>query len=145
MVIHHNINVKAQKRLNVLRVLSRSGTEPKVLVRLYKIYIRSFIEYGSLSFLAAPKLYTTKLDKIQNEALRICLHLPSYIRTSLLHEYASIMTIQDRFCVLNNKLLTKMTTHSPDVKRLVDNYNADENAFESAKTPLEALFCLSKY
>ena len=84
-------NIKAQKRLNVLRVLSRSGTEPKVLVRLYKIYIRSIIEYGSLSFLAAPKQHITQLDKIQNEALRVCLHLPSYIRTSLLHEYGSIM------------------------------------------------------
>ena len=143
---HHfeALNLKAQKRLNVLRVLSRSGTEPNILVRLYKIYIRSIIEYGSLSFLAAPKQHAAKLDKIQNEALRICLRLPSYIRTSLLHEYASIMTIQDRFHALSKNLLTKMITHSPNVSKLIDNYNADENAFESSKTPLEALFCLSK-
>ena len=115
-----------------------------MLVRLYKIYIQSIIEYGSLSFLAAPKQHITQLDKIQNEALRVCLHLPSYIRTPLLHEYGSIMTIQERLRALSNKLLSKMTTHSPDVKKLVDNYNADENAFKSSKTPLEALFCLCK-
>ena len=138
------ICTKSQKRLNVLCVLSRSKAEPKVLVQLYKTYIRPIIEYGSFCFLAAPKQQFMKLDKIQNEALRTCLHLPSYIRTSLLHEYASVKTLSTRLFDLNKKLLTKMSTFSPDVKKLVENYNADERAFESAKTPLENLLNLCR-
>ena len=37
---------KASKRLSVLRFLSRAGTKPEVLIRLYKIYIRSLFESG---------------------------------------------------------------------------------------------------
>ena len=81
---------KSLKHINVLRLLSRSNVKPKTLVQLYKTYIRPIIEYGSFCFLAAPKQNMSMLDKIQNQTLRICLHLPSYIRTSLLHEYASI-------------------------------------------------------
>ena len=135
---------KSLKHINVLRLLSRSNVKPKTLVQLYKTYIRPIIEYGSFCFLAAPKQNMSMLEKIQNQALRICLHLPSYIRTSLLHEYASIKTLTDRLHSLNKKLLTKMSSHSADIKNLVDNYNDAENAFESAKTPLEVLFCLCR-
>ena len=94
--------------------------------------------------MAAPNRYFGKLEKIQNEALRISLHLPSYIRTGLLHEYASIVTITDRLHSLNKKLLAKMSVHSSDVKKLMDDYNANINAFESTKTPLEVLLALNR-
>ena len=37
-----------------------------------------------------------RLQRIQNEAIRICLKLPKYIRTKLLHEYASLEPIDER-------------------------------------------------
>ena len=115
-----DIHNRSKKRLNVLRVLARAGVEPKVLMKLYKIYVRPILEYGSLSFIAAPKSQLDKLQKIQNEGLRICLRLPSYIRTGLLHECASIEPINDRLLSLNSHLLRKMYYQNPDVKKLID-------------------------
>ena len=116
------IHTSTARRLNVLRVLSRNDVKPIILLRLYKIYIRSIIEYGSFSFICAPKIFISKLQKIQNEALRVCLRLPSYIRVSLLHEYASLETLDDRMLMLNSRLLKKMYRHNSDIRILVENH-----------------------
>ena len=124
------VHSSTARRLNVLRVLARNGVEPIILMRLFKIYIRSIIEYGSFSFIAAPKIFISKLQKIQNEALRVCLRLPSYIRIELLHEYASIETLDDRMLKLNTCLLRKMYRHYLDIRNLVENY-FDESSLGS--------------
>ena len=77
-------------------------------MKLYKTYVRPIIEYGSISFMSAPKVQLSRLEQIQNEAIRICLRLPRYIRISLLHEYASIEPIYTRISKLNLSLLETM-------------------------------------
>ena len=78
---------KATKRLSVLRFLSRAGTKPTILIRLYKIYIRSLFESGSAGFISASKRELDKLQKIQNEAIRTSLRLPAYLSNK--HQTAS--------------------------------------------------------
>ena len=119
------------KRLNVLRLLARNSVEPNILMRLYKIYIRPIMEYGSFSFIAAPKTHFSKLQKIQNEALRVCLRLPGYIQIGLLHECASIETFNERLLNLNQRLLGKMFRHNIDIKNLVESY-FEEDSLQSA-------------
>ena len=126
------IQISATKRLNVLRVLARNGVEPVVLLKLYKMYIRSLMEYGSVCFIAAPKIYLSKLQKIQNDALRVCLRLPSFIRIGLLHECASIETFEERMLKLNSCLLRKMYTHNPDIKCLVEYYFSENHCHNSS-------------
>ena len=46
---------RASRRLNVLRVLASNGTDAPTLMRLYKIYVRPILEYGSAAFMSAPK------------------------------------------------------------------------------------------
>ena len=70
---------RANTRLSVLRILLRSGTDAATLMRLYKIYVRPIIEYGSVAYIAAPKSQLTRLQNIENEAIRICLRLSKYI------------------------------------------------------------------
>ena len=55
---------RANKRLNVLRVICRAGVDKNVAMRLYKTYILPLIEYGSISFIGAPKLSFEKLQKL---------------------------------------------------------------------------------
>ena len=92
-------------------------------MRLYKTYILPLIEYGSISFIGAPKLSFEKLQKLQNEAIRICLRLPRYIRIDLLHEYAGISTIHQRLEKSNRKLLCSMMNHNEDIRELMRNHD----------------------
>ena len=138
------IQSSATKRLHILRLLARNGVEPIVLLRLYKIYIRPIMEYGSFSFVAAPKIHISKLQKIQNEALRVSLRLPGYIRIELLHECASIETFDERLQSLNLRLLRKMYRHNQDIKQLIESFFS-ENSFQSTSPisivkPLRELF-----
>ena len=112
----------ASRRLNVLRVLASNGTDAPTLMRLYKIYVRPIIEYGSVTFMSAPKTQLSRLQQMQNEAIRICLRLPRYIRTELLHEYASIEPIFVRLVMLNGKLLNTMKSKNSHIETLVNDH-----------------------
>ena len=114
---------RANTRLNVLKVLSRSGTDAATLMRLYTIYIRPIIEYGSIAFLAAPKSQISRLESIENDAIRTCLRLPRYIRNTLLHDYASLRPITERLFDLNFSLLGKMGRVNVHVEQLIQDYN----------------------
>ena len=116
------IQAKSTNRLNVLRILSRSGVEAKVLMKLYKCYIRPIIEYGCPSFMAAPHSNMSYLQKVQNEALRICLKLPKYIRCELLHEYGAIETVKERLLNMSTHLIRKMRLNNDHVKELICNH-----------------------
>ena len=114
-----DLALRAEKRLNILRILAWGGTEPKTLLRLYKVYIRSIFEYGSISFLHCPETSLDVLQKIQNRAIRICLRLPRYISVKLLHESACLPTVRDRLIQQNTSLLAKMRRGNPLIYDLI--------------------------
>jgi hypothetical protein len=106
---------RANKRLNVLKVLSRAGTTPKTIIKLYHLYIRPLFEYGSAAFRAAPKEQIEKMQKVQNQAIRIGLRLPSYLSINLMHEAACTQKLKDRLTDLNKKLLPTMKQNNDHV------------------------------
>ena len=114
-----DLALRAEKRLNILRILAWGGTEPKTLLRLYKIYIRSIFEYGSVSFLHCPESSFDILQKIQNRAIRICLRLPGYISVKLLHESACLPTVRERLIQQGTSLLAKMRQGNPLIYDLI--------------------------
>ena len=132
-----SIRKRANKRLNVLKVLSRSGTDAATLMRLYTIYIRPIIEYGSIAFLAAPKSQISRLEKIENDAIRTSLRLPKYIRNTLLHDYASLRPITERLFNLNFSLLGKMGRVNDHVTQLIQEYNPPD--ISSNLSPLDLI------
>ena len=132
-----DVLARANKRLNVLRVVTRAGVDKRVAMRLYKTYILPLIEYGSISFIAAPKGTIEKLQKLQNEAIRICLRLPRYIRIDLLHEYAGLCTISDKLEKSNAKLLSSMLHHNSDVRDLLINHVSSQEL--NPKSPLDII------
>ena len=111
------ITSRASRRLNVLNVLACHWVEPKILINLYKSYVRLITEYGSSAFIVTS---TTQFDRrIQNEAIRVSLRLSEYIRSELLHEYASLEQIRDRLLKMNSSLLIRMKTHNDHIKTFV--------------------------
>ena len=66
---------KCQKALNLLRVVSSMdlGADRKVLLRLYRLLVRSKLDYGCIVYGSARQSYLRKLDSIHNQGLRLAL------------------------------------------------------------------------
>jgi len=107
--------LKVEKRLNMLKLLAWGGTDPKTLIRLYKIYIRSIFEYGSICFLHCPDTTLNIMQKIQNKAIRICLKLPQYISVKLLHEGSCLPMIKEHL-----QELSKMRLSNPLIRAMAN-------------------------
>jgi len=69
------LRAKCSKVLNLLKVVSCKGwgSDTDMLLKLYRTFVRSKLDYGSIVYGSARKSYIAMLDPIQNQALRICL------------------------------------------------------------------------
>ena len=69
------VHQKCEKAMNLLKVVSKMdwGAYSSVLLRLYRSFVRSRLEYGCAVFSSSHKSYLKKLEPIQNQGLRICL------------------------------------------------------------------------
>ena len=91
----------------------------------------------SASFIAAPHTSLSKLQKVQNEAIRICLRLPRYIRIDLLHEYAGMSLIKERLEKINRDLLKTMVVQNDDIRDLLQHHKESQTILP--KSPLDIL------
>lgn len=75
---------KTSKLINILKILAGSGwgLHQKHLRRLYISLVRSRIDYASFFYDNSCKTHLSKLDKIQNQALRV---IGGYIRSTPIH------------------------------------------------------------
>ena len=112
--------LKAEKRL----ILAWGGTEPKTLIRLYKIYIRSIFEYGATCFIHCPDSTIDIMQKIQIKAIRISLRLPRYISIKILHDSLCLPTIKERLMELGKNMLAKMRTNNPLIRAMANKRQA---------------------
>jgi ribonuclease HI len=69
------LRTKCLKALNLLKVVAHRdwGGDCNTLLKLYRCFVRSKLDYGSVVYGSARKSYTQMLDPIQNQALRLCL------------------------------------------------------------------------
>ena len=113
-------NEKAQKRLNILRILARGGTDPINLIRLYKTYVRSIFEYGCISFLHVSDLTLGPLQRVQNMALQIALDLLTYISMNRLHEYGCLPKVRERLNEIGSSILGRMRVRNELIRDIVE-------------------------
>ena len=78
---------KCQKALNILRVVSSMdwGADRKVLLKLFRLLVRSKLDYGCIVYGSARQSYLRKLDSIHKKGLRLAL---GAFRTSVNSSYA---------------------------------------------------------
>ena len=104
----HIIN-KSVKLLNILKVLRNTwwGGHPQVLLNIYKALIRSTFEYSL--FLTKPKqsALLDKLQKIQNQGLRLALGYRNSTPINVIHAEAHTTTINIRNIKLCNTFILK--------------------------------------
>ena len=75
--IPHITSLKSRctKSLDLIKVLSNTtwGADRKVLLRLYRVLIRSKLDYGCIVYGSARPSYIKRLDTVHNQGLRLCL------------------------------------------------------------------------
>ena len=125
---------KAAARLNIFKLLVKNGVGNGALLRLYKTYVRPLFEYGSIAFLPSN---TTRLQRLQNDFIRLTLRLPSYIRTDLIHEAAGLDKVKDRLLELNKRLMMKM--HELEGVRQITEQSREVIPLNNYLSPLDKL------
>ena len=89
---------KCLKAMNLLRVVSHTdwGADTETLLRLYRSHVRSKLDYGCVVYGSARASYLESLDRVQNQALRICLGAFRTSPISSVHVEANEMPINLR-------------------------------------------------
>ena len=86
---------EAARRVGLLRRVSGQGwgASKRVLLNLYKQYVRPVMEYGNAGVADAAKSHLALLQRVQNSALRISLRVPRRTRIAKLRKLARMEPI----------------------------------------------------
>lgn len=83
-----------------------------MLVRLYKALVRSRIEYGAIIFYPLNNSLKSRLERIQNKAIRLALGLRNSTPTNVTLAEAKVPPIELRVKFLSRNYITKACTNS---------------------------------
>ena len=100
---------EATRRVGLLRRVSGQGwgAGKRVLLNLYKQYVRPVLEYGNAGIADAAKSNLALLQRVQNSALRTSLRLPRRTRIKKLHKLARMVPIPERLRSLQSRAVTR--------------------------------------
>jgi hypothetical protein len=130
-----SIQNKVIDRISILKILSydrHMRLNEATLIKIYKILVRSVIDYSCLIVNNIAKTHIEALERIQNNCLRAIYKINplDHITNESLREKSSLCTIEDRLKALANRYLNKaVNTQNPLVNDMIDNYCAFRNRF----------------
>ena len=78
------------------------------LIQIYKEFVRPIFEYGSLSTITASDKIISKIQRLQNQFIRLALRLPKYIIPRLLHDSTVLPYVKDRLLTCATKSLDRI-------------------------------------
>ena len=92
------ITEKLNSRLNVMRAMTsiKLGLNFNVLKTFYIACMRSIIDYSALQLITSNENKLNKLEKIQNEALRLMLGAPRWTKLVNLRQETGIVPVSVR-------------------------------------------------
>lgn len=120
-----SIRKKCYDRINCLKVLSNKKwkLKPHTLVNIYKVLIRSVLDYSSIIISRLSKDKINKLEAIQNTALRIIFKKSQDEPQGNLLKLANLDKIENRFNELNLKYLNNaMLNENELIEEIVDDF-----------------------
>jgi hypothetical protein len=119
---------KGYSKLNLLKILSSKhyGIKTSSLLTVYKLTVQSIIQYSMLAYQVARKKTKTKLQVLQNKALKIILKVNRRTSTKLIHAIAEIETIEQRMTNLAKSYITKARVVDAEIKEIIDSNNYSE-------------------
>ncbi|EFN64451.1 hypothetical protein EAG_11587, partial [Camponotus floridanus] len=117
---HPHINFltqKANKLTSVIRSLCGTwwGSDPKLLLGIYKSLIRGSIEYGCQFLPVYHSSKINKLEKIQRKAIKICLGLRSSTPSNVVLAESGIPPLKLRCNLLSERYILRSlaSTNNP--------------------------------
>ena len=104
-----NLRERALKRLNVIKVVSHNSwhLNLKTLTNIYSALVGSIFSYSFFMVSNAALKNLEKLQKIQNQAIRINYKLPQKSPNFKLYPISKILPIKERLISLGCRRLTK--------------------------------------
>lgn len=118
------LKIKCLRQLNLLRVVSNKnqGVRRQTLIKLYKIFVLSVLNYGSIIYGSARERELKKLDVIQNTSLRICIGAYHTCPIYSLHSDSGELPLTYKRHELMLKYYTKVTSfQNHPIKSLINN------------------------
>ena len=131
---------KALPRLNLIKALSstQGNNNTEMLLKLYKAIVWPIFEYSSMAHVNAAQCHQSKLQRIQNAAIRSILKLPAYIHTDILHDASGLPLLHQHTIEFGKKRLQTMLRKSPILQEVIDQFNL-VSGVTTWKSPLEYL------
>ena len=108
---HINIILqKCTKATNLIKYLCGTwwGADPGTLVKLYKSYVRSIIEYGIFIFYPSQKILMQKIEKMQIAALRSAMGYRRTTPTNVILAETKVPLIEERTKLLCKSFIIKV-------------------------------------
>ncbi|XP_046685840.1 uncharacterized protein LOC124371531, partial [Homalodisca vitripennis] len=104
--------LQCQKDLNILKMVScgRNGANPDFVLSIYKSLIRSKIDYCSFIYGHAPNYILDRLEKVQNQALRLAIGAFKTTPIIGMQFECAIPTLSLRRLSLTERLIYKIIT-----------------------------------
>ena len=137
------IRQRCKDRLNIVKILSNKNwhLKPQILGNIYKSLVTSIIDYSFVCLHLISETDLSRLQAIQNTAIRAIYKLPYDCPRSILCGYEAklgISQISDRLDDLNDRFLRNCLANSNDLlARLVNEYRRGfESRFLERITPL---------
>ena len=131
MIIDENMNWnehakyiigRASKLMNILKVLRGTwwGDHPQTLLQIYVALIRAIIEYSLYLIHITDTSLRTKLQKIQNQCIRLALGYRMSTPINVLHAESKIPYLDNRLQKLADNFTLKLLfqTSSPLLHRI---------------------------
>lgn len=105
---------KAIKATNILKALCGVtwGAQPQNLMRIYKGYIRAILEWGVTCYGNACNTALSKLDPVENGAIKICLGLLKGTSTFSTLKLANIPSLKSRRQYLVDRYILKVINNT---------------------------------
>lgn len=118
-----SIITKCEKANNILKSVTHTswGADPNISLLIYKSFIRSIIDYGAIFYDQSAKSHLEKIDKIQNQSLRLCLGV---MRSSPIHcilAETQVTPLSHRRKILGTKYLLKLYSKQSEIINKIHN------------------------
>ena len=99
----------------ILSLKSRNyGPTNKVMIQLFKSFIRSKMEYGSPCLITVPKNLLSSWESLQIDLIKHMFNFSTYINHNIIRQSANLPTIYDRLLYLARKWFDNIKVNNPD-------------------------------
>ena len=113
----HMEHIERSSLISRMRITRLNSINTTLLIRLYKIFTRSCMDYACTAFIALNKTQRQKLEVIQNRCLRYARRAvdSTNISNNELHSRCNIVSVEQRILALADSSWKKASKNNDDI------------------------------